>query len=135
MGSKSSVQAELHHERLSVGELLLVAVEGHDHEQVFAQDPLYYLQVFVWVVGLVESLLSIRAELTLRTQVDAAAVKQPFFLLLRALLEEDFPEHVFFLFVRVIVLHVVVVRLVENTVRIVVAVGVFVPDPPRLMHL
>ena len=56
----------------------------------------------------------------------------PLLLLFGALLEEDFPEYIFLLLVAIVILYVVVVGLVENTVVVVIAIRVLVPDASRL---
>lgn len=60
------------------------------------------------------------------------AIVDALLLLFGALLEKDLPQDIFFLFVGVVILDIVVVGLVEDTVRVVVAVGVLVTDAARL---
>ena len=107
--------------------------------------------MLVRVVGLAQSLLSssfidtcIHRGLGHARSTDAAmpvlaawschgtAVVDALLLLFGALLEEDLPQDIFFLFVGVVILDIVVVGLVEDTVRVVVAVGVLVTDAARL---
>jgi hypothetical protein len=52
---------------------------------------------------------------------------------LGALLKEDLAEDVLFFGVRVIVFYIVVVRLVEHTCAVVVAVGILISNPPHLV--
>ena len=56
-------------------------------------------------------------------------------LFLCALLEEDFPQDILLLPKSVIILHVVVVGLVEDAIRVVVAVGVLVANAADLAEL
>ena len=59
MRGESSVKAQLHHQRLGVGELLLLtSIEGLRDEQVLAKDPLDDLKVLVRIIRLTEGLLS-----------------------------------------------------------------------------
>lgn len=107
--------------------------------------------MLVGIVGLAQSLLSgsfidtsIHRALGHTWSSDAAmpvlttwtchgtAIIDALLLLLGALLEEDLAEHIFFLFVGVVILDVVVVGLVEDAVGVVVAVGVFVADAASL---
>ena len=149
MGSQGSVQAQLHHQRLGVGELLLLrSVEWLGDKKVLAKDPLDYLKVLVGIVGLVESLLprhvilvredpvrtwrSLAWELAIR--VHAAAVVKSLLLLFGALLEEDFSENIFFLFVRVIILHIIIMRLIKYAIGVMVAVRILVSDSSSLRH-
>jgi hypothetical protein len=55
-------------------------------------------------------------------------------LFLGAFLEEYFAEYVLFFLMRVIILHVVIMWLVENAVRIMIAVRVLISYSPSLTH-
>jgi hypothetical protein len=88
--------------------------------------------MLVGVIGLAESLLSghlilVSTEYTLRSWSPcarelraigehSASVVQSFFFLLGTLFEEDFPQNILLLFVRVIVFNVVIMRLIKNAV-------------------
>lgn len=103
--------------------------------------------MLVRVVGLAQSLLASNlilakeASLSRRTSVDAereitlvhvGPAEKSFLFLFGAFFEENFPQDIFFFLVRIVVFHIVVVRLVENTVRVMIAVWIFVSDPPGL---
>lgn len=98
--------------------------------------------MLVGVIGLAEGLLPRHlvgravhvGSLELGIGVDVAAVVEALLLFFGALLEENFAEHVFFLLVGVVILDVIIVRLIKNAVRIMIAVGVLVSYPPRLAH-
>lgn len=107
--------------------------------------------MLVWIVGLAQCLLpcclvhatvhrilvharateSRLSKLPIRT-IHSTAIINPLLLLLRAFLEEDLPEHIFLLLVRVIVLDIVVVWLVKHAIRIMIAVGILVSNSTRL---
>lgn len=147
MGGEGTVEAEFHHERLGVGELCLAAsVKRLRHKEVLTENTLNDLQVLVWIISLAESLLpchligSIDSSMRSTKSTPSIGVDwslstvQPLLFLLGALLEEDLAKHIFFLFVRVIVLDVVVVGLVEHAVRVVVAVRILVANTSGLSY-
>ncbi len=68
------------------------------------------------------------------TGVDLAAIIQSLLLFLRTFLKEDFPENIFLLLVRIVILDVVVVRLVKHTVRVMVAIWILVSNSSCLAH-
>ena len=61
-------------------------------------------------------------------------VVESLLLFLGAFLKEYFAEYVLFLLMRVIILHVVIMWLVENAVRIMIAVRVLISDSSGLTH-
>lgn len=104
--------------------------------------------MLVGIVGLIESLLPRHVILVredpvgtrrslaweLAIGVHAAAVVESLLLLFGALLEEDFSENIFFLLVRIVILHIIIMRLIEYAVGVMVAVRILVPDPSSLRH-
>ena len=59
MRGKSTIETKFHHQRLSVGELLLLAaVKWLRNEEIFTEDSLNDLQMLVGVICLAESLLA-----------------------------------------------------------------------------
>ena len=105
--------------------------------------------MFVRIIGLTEGLLSrhftwasIQTVGTCRTYlsrvspvgVHRASIEKSLLLLFGALFEEDFPENVLFLFMRVIILYIVVMWLIEHTIGVVVAVRILVPYSSSLTH-
>ena len=154
MWRESAVKSKLHHERLRIGELLLLAaIKGQRNEEVLAQDSLDDLQVLVRVVRLAQRLLARRfvrtskhgalrhawacsagssgSKLAVLTR-HGASVVDSLLLFLGTFLEEDLAQHVFLLLVRVIIFDVVVVWLVEHAVRVVIAVWILIANSPRL---
>lgn len=136
---------------MRVGELLLLApVKGHWNKEVFAENSFNDLKVLVWIICLAEGLLSCyfawscvhepswsRSSLSTSkrsTRVDLAAIIQPLLLFFGAFFEEDFPQNIFLLLVRIVILDVVVVRLVKHTIRVVVAIWILVSNSSRLAH-
>lgn len=148
--SKSAIKTKFHHQWLSVGELLLLtAVKWLRNEQVFAENSLNNLQMLIGVICLAESLLarhlagscvhmtiwtwsSLARILSIREH-GTSIVKSLFFFLC-ALLEEYLPKDIFLFLVLIIVLYVVIVWLIEYTVWVVIAVGVFVAYTSGLTH-
>lgn len=133
--------------------MLLAAIKWQRNEEVLAQDPLDDLEVLVRVVRLAQRLLArrlvrtgkhcvlwharARRANTARTKLailprHRASIVDPLLLLLGAFFEEDLPQHVLLLLVRVVIFDIVVVWLVEHAVRVVVAVRVLIPDSARL---
>ena len=84
--------------------------------------------MLVWVIGLVQCLLPCHLGLAIQVcssslhigintiRIDLVAIVKPLFFFFRALLVEHFPQYIFLLLVRVIVLDVVVVWLVEDAI-------------------
>jgi hypothetical protein len=136
---------------LCVGKLLLLApVEGHRNKEVFTENSFNDLKVLVWIICLAEGLLPCyfawscvhepswsRSSLATSKRpsgVDLAAIIQSLLLFFRTFLKEDFPENIFLLLVRIVILDVVVVRLVKHTVRVVVAIWILVSNSSCLAH-
>lgn len=149
MWCQCSVKTELHHQRLSVGELLLKApIKRHLNKQVFAQNPFYDLQMLVRIICLTIGLLSCyltrwstihlsiwpwcTTELSIR--IHRISIVESLLLFLGAFFEKHFSQNIFLFLVRVIILHVVVMRLVEYAVGIVIAVWVFISYSSRLTY-
>ena len=132
MRSKSTVETKFHHQRLSIGELLLLtAVKGLRHEEILAQNSLDDLQVLIGIIRLAEGLLArhltrscihvtiwTRSSLARKLPVGehGTSIIKSLFFLLRALLEEHLPKDIFLFLMLIIVLYVIVVGLIENTV-------------------
>ena len=103
--------------------------------------------MFVWVVSLTERLLPRHFTAPKHPRVpsspnrskravrkDLRPAVQAFLFFLGTLLEEDFPEHVLFLLMSIVILDIIIVRLVEHTIRVVVTVRILVTDPASLRH-
>ena len=67
-----------------------------------------------------------RCTAILTIRIDCISIIKSLLLLLGTLFEKHFPQDIFFLLVRVVVLHVVVMGLVENAVGVVVAIWILV---------
>lgn len=57
---------------------------------------------------------------------------EPLLFFLGALFEEHLPQNVLFFLVRIIVFDVIIMRLIENTVRIMIAIWIFVSNSSSL---
>ena len=104
--------------------------------------------MLVWIVGLAICLLSCyltwwsAIHLSIRTRcttilviwIDCVTIIESLFFLFGTFFEEHFSQDIFFLLMRVIILHVVVMRLIENAVRIVIAVWIFISYSSRLTY-
>lgn len=101
--------------------------------------------MFVRIICLVVSLLASHlictvyarmssSKLSLRPVDRGLSIEKPLLFLFCTLLEKDFAKDVFLLLVRIVVLHVIVVWLVENTIRVMIAVRVLVPDTTCQWH-
>ena len=103
--------------------------------------------MLIWVVSLAKCLLPSHLTVSKHSRSptcsnwskravrkDLRATVQAFLFFLGTLFEENFPEHVLLLLMSIVILDIVVVRLVENTIRVVVAVRIFVPNPTSLRH-
>ena len=66
--------------------------------------------------------------------IHRAAIIKSFFLFFSTLFEKYFSKDIFFLLVRVVVFHIVVMWLVEDTIRVVIAVRVLISDSSCLTH-
>ena len=64
-----------------------------------------------------------------------SSAKTSFLFFFCTLLEEDFSKHIFLFTVGVVILHIVVSWLVEDAVRVMIAVRVFVSNPSNLIEL
>lgn len=82
------------------------------------------LSVYVRPVGLHVRINAIVEELV--------AIVESLLFFFGALLEKDFAQHVFLLFVRIVVLHVVVVGLIEYAIGVMVAIWVLISDSTSL---
>jgi hypothetical protein len=94
---------------------------------MFAQIVLNYLEVVHRIINILSlhlTHLSI-SNATLCNNI-------PLLFLLSALLEEDLPQHLLLLLVRVIILNIVIVWLVKHKVVVMVTVRVLIPYPPCL---
>ena len=80
----------------------------------------------IWTRSSLSRVLSIREH---RTSI----IKSLFFLLC-ALLEEYLPKDIFLFLVLIIVLYVIIMGLVENAIRVVIAVRIFVAYTSGLTH-
>lgn len=106
--------------------------------------------MFVWIVSLTKCLLSCyvtlsSGEYSCRSWSSITSwessisehwtpIIKPLLLLFGALFEKDFPEDIFLLFMRVIILYIIIMRLIKDRIRIVIAVWVFVSDSSSLAH-
>lgn len=106
--------------------------------------------MFVWIVSLTKCLLSCYVTLSSGkyacrswssiTSWESSISKhrtsiiKPLLLFFGTLFEKDFPEDIFLLFMRVIILYIIIVGLVKDWIRIVIAVWVFVSDSSSLAH-
>lgn len=116
--------------------LLFRTVEWQLREQVVDEDALDDLKMLVRVVRLTKRLLP-GLLLHVVLPIDAVehelvAAEDSALFLLRALLEEDLAQHILLLLVRVVVLHIVVMRLIEDRIAVVVAVRILVADASGL---
>ena len=121
-------------------------VEWLRHEEVLAKDPFNYLKVLVWIVGLREGLLPsdlrvvehsiiwVRTVWTKLIWKDGTAIIEPLLFFFGTFLEEDFAEDVLLLLMRIIILHIIVMRLVKHVVCIVIAIRIFITNPASLAH-
>lgn len=105
--------------------------------------------MLVWVVCLAECLLSchvtwVSSEHTLRSwgsiswelavRVHRGTIVESFLFFFCAFFEKHFSQYIFFLLVWVIIFHVIIMRLIENAVGVVIAVGIFVSYSAGLTH-
>ena len=106
--------------------------------------------MLIWVVRLAESLLPSHIILPSKNALGSwssvgrwkvavvtehgTPIVESLLLLLGAFLKEYFSKDVLFLLVRVIILHIVIMWLIENAVRIVIAVRVLISYSPGLTH-
>lgn len=91
---------------------------------------LHHIQVRLGVRTFHRSCHDLGASLAYRVSREVA----PLIVHLRRLFKEDFAEDFFLLVVCVVIFHIVVMGLVEDCAGVVVAVWVFVPDSPHLVH-
>ena len=66
--------------------------------------------------------------------VHRASIVKSFLLLFSTLFEKYFSENIFFLFMGVIVFHIVVMWLIEDAIGVVVAVRILISDSSGLTH-
>jgi hypothetical protein len=144
---KRPVETQLHHERLRIGQLLLLTpVERLRDEKILTQNPLDNLQVLVWIICLAVGLLpchltwsikmaiGTRRPLSIMAIVHLTAVVEPLLLLLGTLFEEHLSQHILLFLMRIVVFYIIIMWLVKYTIRIMIAVWIFVSNSSSLRY-